>query len=158
MNDRRDLQTVIRLSREEREALDEVAADTGADSMSAAIRDLPRLVKSHHALMRAALEPLRGKLAAGEVNLILDCMNGAHLLEELLGQHVRANVADGIALNELHTKWTVDRAHLLGALETAPRAVLVAIELWSAWLWRRDQDRDLWDLERAWLVADASPR
>ena len=147
--------TTIRMTDQERAAISRLAEDRDQDSAEL-VRGLIELVPRHEALLRATLEPLRGRMSAPELKLILDVMNGLFLTEDWLGRHLLAEVHDGIALNEAHRKWGIDSDHLLGELRRLSLAERIALEVWCAELWRRYQDDQIWDSEIAWLADQPS--
>lgn len=141
----------MKLAASERSALDAVQVARGDDSLSDTLRALPEVWAERDALLRAALEPVRGKLTKPEVELVLDVCNGLFLLPDLLGSHLLAEVCDGIELNGMAKKHGIDSDHLVGVLRALPRSARVALELWTAGLWRRCGDEALWATEVAWL-------
>jgi hypothetical protein len=59
-------------------------------------------------LYRRTLHDLRGQFIRGELMLILDVMNGTVLTPGLAGQHLLANVRDGIDFDQLDQKWEIE--------------------------------------------------
>lgn len=101
-------------------------------------------------LYRRALAEVRGQFSAAEAKLILDAMNGTHLVGQLIGQHLHANVADAIELNALHKKWGVDAEKLDKTLGTLTSFQCAAIEWWAAAFWCGEYNDA--DFERAHLA------
>lgn len=85
----------------------------------------------HH---RALYEILPG-FEDRELCLIIDNLNGILLAPQLLGQHLLAGVADGIALNKLDQKWGVDKDALMEKLKTLTTFQAAALEIWCAGFW-----------------------
>ena len=89
-----------------------------------------------------ALVELGGRFTEGEARLILDVMNGTMWIGSeapgLVGQRIAIEVADGIAINALDAKWSVDGAELRAKLADLTSFQLVALELWAAEFWQGD--------------------
>jgi hypothetical protein len=86
-----------------------------------------------------ALAEIRGRLSEAEAKLILDVMNGTIWIGAeapgFVGQRVRVEVADGIAISQLDEKWEVDAARLHETLAGMTSFQLVALELWCGEFW-----------------------
>lgn len=126
--------TSIRLTAAEAAALREHWDTPGAGAQAC--------VRSWLRQHRQALHDLRGRFRRAELCLILDALNGLHLIDELGGQHLHLEVHDHIALNGADTRWGVSSARLLGALATLSRVEAEHVERWGATFWH-DPDRDL---------------
>lgn len=104
-------------------------------------------------LYRQALAEIRGQFTEAEAKLVLDALNGVHLVGGLLGQHLALEVHDAVALNALHRKWGVDAEKLdraIGGLTSFQRA---AVEMWGASFWVGDyQDEEFTRRHIALLV------
>ena len=124
--------------------IDKAMQDWLAENWETKAEGAEAVLHAFYATHRASLVELTGKLTRGELSIILDVLNGTYLFPQMLGCHVVANVADGIVLNGYNKKWGVDR-DFTARLDAMPRAHLVALELWSAWMWRHCQDNDLWE-------------
>lgn len=147
----------IRVNEEDRAQIERACEARGVESLSELVRSVGVIVAERDALLRAALEPVRGTLRPAEAKAILDALNGIYLAIEVgdaewLGSHVALEVADGDQLAKLGEKWGIDGQALARRLAELPRAQRAAIELWAADLWRRYQDDVLWDREIAWLT------
>lgn len=148
----------VRVTDDEMVVIDRAAVERGMDR-SELVRSIVPLLAERDMLIRAVLAPARGRLAPGEIKLILDVQNGTHLLSELgepelAGAMITPNVADGIALDGLDQKWGVSRDNILGVLREMSRAELAGLALWTADLWRRYTDEALWEREIGWLAVD----
>lgn len=147
----------VRMTDAEVASLERVREERGDETISDTIRTVPILWAGREALVRAALEPHRGRFSAAELKAILDVMNGVYLAieasdAELLGSHVAIEIADGESLNGLGAKWGVDGKKLARHVADLPLVARSAIELWCADLWRNSDDEELWEREIAWLA------
>lgn len=99
------------------------------------------------ALYRISLAGARAKLrlTAAEARLILDACNGLWLTEEILGQHLRAEVQDAIRLNGHDEKWGVDGKSLVARLRELPLPLTAAVEIWIAEFWAGDYNDDAFE-------------
>lgn len=91
------------------------------------------------ALYRHTLHDMRGKFTRGELMLMIDVMNGTWLTPGMAGQHLNANVSDGIALDGLDEKWGIDGVKLnqkIGGLSIFETACL---ELWVQAFWQQEE-------------------
>lgn len=113
------------------------------------LTDRPAILET---IFRASLHAAakRLSLTRREASAILDVMNGVWLEPELAGQHLRAEVQDGIALNGLDQKWEVDGRSLVSRLRELPLPLSAAVELWAAEFWNGAYNDP--DFERAHLA------
>ena len=70
-----------------------------------------------------------------EIHLMVEVMNGTMITSEALGQTLMPNVEDGIALNTLDEKWSVDKASLTNKLRSLSRFHLLVIEILTHNFW-----------------------
>lgn len=119
---------------------------TSTDSTDRAY-DRARIDALSTALYRISLAGARAKLhlAAAEARLILDACNGLWLTEEILGQHLRAEVQDAIRLNGADEKWGVDGKSLVARLRELPLPLTAAVEIWIAEFWAGDYNDDAFE-------------
>lgn len=95
------------------------------------------------ALYRHTLDDLRGKFTRGELMLMIDVCNGLWLTPMMAGQHMIAQVSDGIALDGLDEKWEVDgkimneKIARLSIFETA------CLELWVQAFWQQEDHSNI---------------
>ncbi len=88
-------------------------------------------------LYSRTLHDLRGKFSRGELMLLLDVMNATILMSGLAGQHIRANVADGIDLDGLTDKWGIEGAALNAKLAALPIFAIACLEIWTQAFWQQ---------------------
>lgn len=119
----------VRLSAAERSRLDDLAARLGVPYTADAIRAAPLLWEDRRALLRAALEPLRGTMTRVEVDQV-----ARHV-------HDVGTLTDGSPA-----------APLARRLADLPLVARIALELWAADLWQRHEDDEHWERELAWLA------
>ena len=66
---------------------------------------------------------------------MLDVMNGTMLTPGLAGQHLLANVADGIELDRLDEKWKVDKGGIIPKLKSLSYGQMAILEVWTRAYW-----------------------
>lgn len=82
-------------------------------------------------LYRRTLAELRGVFSAAELKLIIDVFISTALTPGLAGQHLALSVADGIALENLDKKWSVDAAAMKKKIETLTSFDAAVLEIWA---------------------------
>lgn len=85
------------------------------------------------------LRDLRGMFSAGELSLMLDVQNGCFLSPVAAGQHLTANVEDGIALDRQDQKWKIDGAELVKKLHALKPFEIAMLEIWAGAFWCQDK-------------------
>jgi hypothetical protein len=120
------------------------SAEWYRQSFSSLNGGLEYVIDSFPQLYRLTLHSLKGRFSRGELMLILDVNNGLWLTAQHAGQHLSAQVADGISLDELDKKWEIDGSDLnakVGALTIFESACM---EIWTKAFWeaasRENQD------------------
>jgi hypothetical protein len=96
------------------------------------------LLDSLPQLYRRAMHQLRGRFSIGELSLMLDVMNGAWLTPQPTGHHLAANVSDGIALDRLDQKWSIDGPAFNAKLRELDPFTLACLEIWAVGFWAGD--------------------
>lgn len=93
-------------------------------------------IESFVALYRRAMaDEIQGKFSEGELSLIIDVFNATFLTAGVAGQHVIPQVSDGIALDGLDEKWSIDKNQLLQKLESLSLFARAALEVWANGFW-----------------------
>lgn len=82
--------------------------------------------------LKSALEPL----TRGERMLLIDLHNAYAITPQILGQAVDHQVADGIDLDGLDTKWQVTRVEILAKLAAMHPWDLACLEIWATAFWQ----------------------
>ncbi|MFA5445269.1 MAG: hypothetical protein WC262_09905 [Bacteroidales bacterium] len=103
------------------------------------------VLNSWPALYKRTIHDLKGRFDFDELMLMVDAMNGKMLTPGIAGQHIDANVVDGIDLDRLDEKWGIDGTRLkekVGALSIFDRACL---EWWIQGFWT---NHDSWENQR----------
>ena len=90
-------------------------------------------------LYRRTLYDLKGLLTKGELSLLVDVFNGALLTPGLVGQHIIAQVEDGIDLDGLDKKWEIEKTALVEKLKSLPLFSLACLEIWANGFWYRKE-------------------
>ena len=88
---------------------------------------------------------LKGTFTADELKLMIDAMNGTALTPQFAGQHLPGNVADGIALDGLDTKWEVDADQIKCKIKTLSVLDIFFLEIWIQGFWTQSENVDLYD-------------
>lgn len=117
---------------------------------SEALRALPRIYDERTLLVRAALEPLRGRLTNADVILVLDVANGLHDLREHAGGPAGADLLACVA--DAGKRDGADPRRIMREVAKAGPAARPALAYWAEMLWRRHEDDDLWEREQEWLA------
>ena len=108
-------------------------------------------LESFPALYRHTLiRELRGKFERQELLLMLDVCNGLVLTPGMAGQHLTADVSDGIALDGLADKWEIDGAALLTKLQGLSIFQLHCLEVWCRAYWELPRNDGMVSVER-WI-------
>lgn len=90
-------------------------------------------------LYRLTLHALKGQFSRGELLLMIDVNNGLWLLPGMAGQHLSAQVADGIALDRLDEKWGIDDDALNTKISSLSTFEAACLELWIGAFWRQEE-------------------
>lgn len=88
------------------------------------------------AVMRRTIAyELKGRFTPGELQFMLDVMNGTVLTPELAGQQLAASCADSLKLDDAGNKWGVDQEVFLDKLYSLSAFQLAALEIWAKGYW-----------------------
>ena len=136
----------ITLPEELRETIiDRAAEDT---SLSGQIQDDIGLIYSLLGQLMKYVYPI---LSKDEAQLILDVQNGAFWdhtqVFSWLHGGLAHNVSDGIALDRLDEKWSIDGRALLDKLNAFDNATTIAVLDWARHMWRHCDVKGYWDEE-----------
>jgi hypothetical protein len=106
-------------------------------------------LESFPALYRHTLiRELRGKFERQELLLMLDVCNGLVLTPGMAGQHLPADVSDGIALDNLAHKWDIDGAAFIAKLRALSIFQLHCLEVWCRAFWEQSGNDGAVGIER----------
>lgn len=94
-------------------------------------------------IYRLTLNNLKGRFSRGELMLMIDVNNGLILTPRIAGQHLDAQVSDGIALDKLDEKWEIDGDVLNGKIAALTIFEAACLELWVQAFWERHEDLDV---------------
>jgi hypothetical protein len=93
-------------------------------------------LESFPALYQFTLDrELKGVFTDGELKLMLDVFNGTALTPQISGQHLLANVVDGIELDGLNSKWGVDKGKVIEKIKGLSLFQCACMELWANGFW-----------------------
>lgn len=95
-----------------------------------------QMLASYLEILRQARRDLRARLAPNEIALILDTLNGTLFDEPALAGALWQEVADGIALNGLAEKWSIDGPALVETVRALPLSHCLALVEASQRFWR----------------------
>ena len=96
-------------------------------------------------LYRLTLHRLQGRFSRGELMLMLDVGNGSMLTAGMAGQHLGAQVADGIALDRLDVKWEIDGVALNTKVSGLTIFEAACLELWVQAFWEQEEHDNIED-------------
>jgi hypothetical protein len=106
-------------------------------------------LESFPALYRhTLLRELRGKFERQELLLMLDVCNGLVLTPGMAGQHLLADVSDGIALDGLAEKWEIDGPALLAKLQALSIFQAHCLEVWCRAFWEQSGEPESVEIEK----------
>lgn len=86
---------------------------------------------------------LKGRFSRGELMLMIDVNNGLILTSGIAGQHMQAQVSDGIALDRLDEKWEIDGDLLNQKVAGLTIFQCFCLEIWIAAFWERHETIDI---------------
>jgi len=109
-------------------------------------------LESFPALYRhTLLRELRGKFERWELLLMIDALNGVMLTPGMAGQHLLADVSDGIALDGLAAKWSdASPDSFLARLQSLSIFQAHCLEVWCRAYWEQGGDEGAVEIER-WI-------
>lgn len=119
------------------------SADFYRDKFESMNAGLEYVLDAFPALYRYTLDGLRGKFVQPELMLMIDVCNGLWLTPRMAGQHLSAQVADGIALDKLDEKWNIDGAELNGKIAGLSIFEAACLELWVQAFWAQDSQDNI---------------
>ena len=105
-------------------------------------------------LYRRTLHEMKGMFAKEELSLTIDVFNSTALTPGMAGQHIDAQVEDGIDLDHLDKKWDVDRDKILWTLHARTAFQKACLEIWANGFWYQEKAetfRESGEFE-AWLA------
>jgi len=108
--------------------------NAGAEYTLEAIPQIYRLTMAYE---------LKGKFSRGELMLMIDVNNGLVLTSQSAGQHIKAQVSDGIALDHLDEKWKVDGAKLNKKVDALTFFQSFCLEIWILAYWENHEKLDM---------------
>ncbi len=93
------------------------------------------IIDAFPTICKRVLAGFRDRFSANELALMIDNFNGLILTPQMLGQHVLANVADGIALDHQDKKWQVNKEDFLDRLKALAPIEHACLEIWLRGFW-----------------------
>ena len=95
------------------------------------------------ALYKRTLEDLKGRFSREELLLMIDVNNGLWLTPRIAGQHMDAQVSDGIALDHLDEKWEIDGDALNKKVADLSIFEAACLEIWIMAFWEQEAPGDI---------------
>ena len=83
---------------------------------------------------------LKGKFTGDELKLMIDVMNGTMLTAQFAGQHLLANIQDGIVLDHLDEKWKVDSDKIQEKIKNLSIPDIFFLEIWIQGFWQQNTE------------------
>lgn len=124
--------------------IDERAAEWFVAHFQTLNQGVTYALESFPAIYRRTLAELRGRFNESELSLILDVVNGLLLTPQFAGQHLLAEVEDGIMLDGLAEKWQIDGAELILKIESLAVGQIAVLEIWAKAFWTQGRDMAEW--------------
>lgn len=95
------------------------------------------------ALYKRTLEDLKGRFSREELLLMIDVNNGLWLTPRIAGQHMDAQVSDGIALDHLDEKWEIDGDVLNKKVADLSIFEAACLEIWIMAFWEQKEHENI---------------
>lgn len=121
--------------KEIRPMIDVAAHDFLAEVFGSSRQGAHYILTAWPALYKRALHNLRGTFTRSELMLLVDVFNATALTPGLAGQHIMAQVEDGIDLDHLDEKWGVRRDEITAKLRLLDLFSLACLEIWANSFW-----------------------
>lgn len=86
-------------------------------------------------LYARVLHSLAGRFNLAELQLVLDVSNGLILVPGMSGQHIIADVEDGITMDKLDRKWKVSGPELVSKIKALSWFERACLEIWARSFW-----------------------
>jgi hypothetical protein len=115
---------------------------------------LEYILDAFPALYQHTIHNLKDRFSRGELMLMIDVNNGLILTPRIAGQHLDAQVSDGIALDKLDEKWEIDGDVLNGKIAALTIFEAACLELWVQAFWERHEDLDIEEYVKEVAYAD----
>lgn len=119
------------------------SADWYKGNFSSVNAGLEYTLESMPSLYRYTLDSLKGRFSRGELMLMIDVNNGLILTPRMAGQHLGAQVSDGIALDRLDDKWKIDGKELNKKVSGLTIFEAACLELWIGAFWENHEHTDI---------------
>jgi hypothetical protein len=129
--------------------IDDRAAEFYAAHFSTTNQGVSYTLEAFPAIYRRTLGELQGRFTEAELSLILDVVNGLLLTPQFAGQHLPAEVSDGVALEFLDRKWEIDGPNLIGKIQDLTIGQTAVLEIWAKAFWVQSPSPELADWCRA---------
>lgn len=96
-------------------------------------------------LYKRTLHDLKGRFTRKELMLMIDVNNGLWLTPGISGQHMSAQVSDGIALDRIDEKWEIDGDTLNKKVADLSIFEAACLEIWIMAFWEQDDHGNIED-------------
>jgi len=102
-------------------------------------------------LYKHTMHELKGRFSREELLLMIDVNNGLWLTPGISGQHMSAQVPDGIALDHLDEKWEFDGDALNKKIDSLSIVEAACLEIWIMAFWEQDDHANIEEYVAAML-------
>jgi hypothetical protein len=114
------------------------AATTLAQYFEAAEAGARYVLNAFPTLLKTTISnDLKGKFEEREIKLLIDVTNATMLTYDRVGQHLLANVEEGITLDKLDQKWEIHGGLLVDKLRIMTVTQLAMLEIWICGFWNQ---------------------
>lgn len=104
------------------------------------------VLESFPEIYKRALMEIQGRFTREELLLIVDVYNATALTPGM--PMVEAQVVDGMALDQLDQKWSVDRKSLVKKVQALTSFQSAVLEMWANGYWYSQPGKKLRDVEK----------
>lgn len=87
-------------------------------------------------LYSRSMHDIKGIFTDGELRLILDVVNDLELTPQIAGKHLILDIHDGIDLEKLDEKWSVNKGEIIKKINDLSLFHLVCLEIWAKSFWQ----------------------
>lgn len=130
-------------------------ADTAANFYPDVFRNLNSgatyALEAFPVLYRRTLYELRGRFDQPELMCIIDVFNATALTAGMAGQHLAVSVEDGINLDGLDKKWSLDKKTFLSNLAGLTIFQAACLEIWANGFWYSETSQNAEPNFEPWL-------
>ena len=90
------------------------------------------VIEAFRVLYSRAIEQARHKFTPEEQELIVDAFQARPMSSVMAGEHLRNYCCNGMDLDKLDRKWSVQRNAIISKMEALTHAECVCLEVWAS--------------------------